>query len=141
MRRFAPLVPIVIALSLPFVPTRGAYTLGFPKVEPKAEPDKVTVFRNATIYTATADKPIASGVMIVHKGKIVELGTAAEVKIPADAEVIDLKDAIIIPGLVDTHSHIGVWGRPSVTGNSDGNEMSGPVQPSVRALDSFNPDD
>ncbi|HEY1186635.1 MAG TPA: amidohydrolase family protein, partial [Gemmata sp.] len=45
------------------------------------------------------------------------------------------------PGLVDTHSHVGVYSRPGVSANSDGNEMSGPVQPAVRAIDSFNIDD
>ena len=42
---------------------------------------------------------------------------------------------------MDTHSHVGVYSRPGVSANSDGNESSGPVQPGVRAIDSFNIDD
>ena len=42
---------------------------------------------------------------------------------------------------MDTHSHIGIWPRPHVPANADGNEMSGPVQPAVRAIDAINPDD
>src|SRR4029077_3707875 len=57
------------------------------------------------------------------------------------AEIRDLKGAVIIPGLVDTHSHIGIYPRPGVTAHSDGNEMSGPVQSGVRAIDSIFPDD
>src|SRR5205823_13592680 len=48
---------------------------------------------------------------------------------------------VIIPGLVDTHSHIGIFGRPMAPGQADGNEMTGPVQPGLRALDAINPDD
>ena len=43
----------------------------------------------------------------------------------------------IIPGLVDTHSHIGIYPRPDVPANSDGNEGSGAVQSGLRALDAI----
>jgi imidazolonepropionase-like amidohydrolase len=141
MRRFAPLVPIVIALLVPFVPSRGADSLAPPGAKVQ-DAEKTTILRNATIYTAAADKPIASGFLIVSGGKIRDLGTGeVNVKQYPGAEVIDLKGAVVIPGLVDTHSHVGVYSRPGVSANSDGNEMSGPVQPAVRAIDSFNVDD
>lgn len=159
MRRFAPLVPIIIAMSLPFVPTRAnapntpvadpskggtphEFPLqlppapGSPKDDAKA--DKLTVFRNATIYTAAADGPLEKAALAVKGGKIVAVGEVLEIP---GAEEIDLKGAVIIPGLVDTHSHVGVYSRPGVAANSDGNESSGPVQPAVRAIDSFNADD
>jgi len=141
MRRFAPLVPIVIALSLPFLPLRKADAID-PQNNTKAETQKAIVFTNTTLYTATEDKPVVGGSMLVKDGKIAALGTAKDkFDVPEGAEVIDLNGAVIIPGLVDTHSHVGVWSRPSVSANADGNEMSGPVQPAVRAIDSFNPDD
>ncbi len=48
---------------------------------------------------------------------------------------------MIIPGLVDSHSHIGVYPRPSVEAHSDGNEMTGAAQPALRALDALWPGD
>ena len=136
MRTLFSLAPIVIALSL-LIATPGAYAPGAPQDE-KAEAEKVIVFRNATVHTAAADKPLEKASLAVKGGKVVAVG---EVPDMPGAEVIDLKGATVIPGLVDTHSHVGVYSRPSVAANSDGNEMSGPVQPAVRAVDSFNVDD
>ncbi|MBM3980647.1 MAG: amidohydrolase family protein [Planctomycetes bacterium] len=139
MRRFAPLVPLVAALSLPFVPSGRADSQKAPE---GAEGERTLVFENATIHTAAADKPIEKGYLIVRGGKVLFVGPMKEMPdVKAGAERIDLKGATIIPGLVDTHSHVGVWSRPGVEANRDGAEMSGPVQPSVRAIDSFNPDD
>jgi imidazolonepropionase-like amidohydrolase len=110
---------------------------------PAADPP-ARVFKNATIYTAVADAPIANGILVVANGKVSAVIDAAgpyNLRLPAGAEEIDLKGAVIIPGLVDTHSHIGVYGKPGVQANADGNEMSGPVQPGVRALDAIWPQD
>ena len=88
-----------------------------------------------------AGEPIDHGVLVVRGGKVVAVGKEGEVPIPEGAEVRELPDAVIIPGLVDSHSHIGIYPRPHVPANSDGNEMSGPVQPGLRALDAIWPDD
>jgi imidazolonepropionase-like amidohydrolase len=106
------------------------------------EASRLIVFQNATLYTAVHDQPIPNGMIVVKDGKIEAIGTKGDVgPIPADAQFIDLDGAVVIPGLVDTHSHIGVWSRPGVPANSDLSETSGPVQPGVRALDAINPDD
>ena len=52
-----------------------------------------------------------------------------------------LTAVIVIPGLIDVHSHVGVYSVPVVEENYDGNEATNPVTPQVRALDSFNFDD
>ncbi len=73
--------------------------------------------------------PIPAGVVVVAGGKIAAVGPAASTPIPPDAERIDVAGRVIMPGLVDTHSHVGGgWG-------GDG---SGPIQPDVRILDSIN---
>jgi imidazolonepropionase-like amidohydrolase len=106
-----------------------------------AEP-AVVVLKNATIYTGKDDKPVENGILVVKDGKLLHVGGEdAGVQLPKEAEVRDLKGAVVIPGLVDTHSHIGIYPKPAVPAHSDGNEMSGPVQPAGRALDAVWPGD
>jgi imidazolonepropionase-like amidohydrolase len=102
--------------------------------------DKAVAFRGARIHTAEGP-PIDKGVLVVEKGKIVAIGPAGETSVPEGATVVDVSGKVIIPGLVDTHSHIGVWPRPHVPAHNDGNEGSGPVQAGLRAEDSLFPDD
>ena len=104
-----------------------------------AEP-AVVAFRGARILPASGP-PIPSGTLVIADGKIVAVGAADTLKIPAGARVVDVTGKVIIPGLVDSHSHLGVASRPLEKSNSDGNERSGAVQSIVRALDSLNPFD
>jgi imidazolonepropionase-like amidohydrolase len=105
-----------------------------------APADRPVAYRGARILTA-AGAPIDKGVLLVHKGKILAVGAAEDTPIPEGVEVVELKDRVIVPGLVDTHSHIGIWARPHVPAHNDGNEGSGPVQSALRALDAIQPDD
>ncbi len=98
------------------------------------------VFKGARLLTAVG-APVDDGVLVIRGKKIEAVGKAGEVTVPAGAAVIDVAGKVIIPGLVDTHSHLGVYARPHVPANSDGNEGSGPVQPGIRALDAVQPDD
>ncbi len=102
--------------------------------------DAPIVYRGARILPADGP-PIDNGVLVVARGKIVAVGPADGTPVPAGAKVVDLAGKTIIPGLVDTHSHIGVYSRPGVAANSDGNEGGGSVQSGVRALDSVQPAD
>ena len=99
--------------------------------------ETVVAFRNARIRTA-AQQDFDPGTLVISAGKIQAVGPVKDVPIPAGARVIDVTGRVIIPGLVDTHSHLGVNSRPQVRGNSDGNEMTGPVQSGIRALDALN---
>ncbi len=74
-------------------------------------------------------QPIENGVLIILNGKIIAVGEAANVSIPADAERINVTGKVIMPGLVDTHSHIG---------EGSGADGSSPIQPDVRLLDGIN---
>jgi imidazolonepropionase-like amidohydrolase len=97
-------------------------------------------YRGARILTAVGP-PIEAGVMIVANGKIQAIGPEKAIQIRQGTVIRDMAGRTIIPGLVDTHSHIGIYPRPSVPAHGDGNEMSGPVQPGIRALDAIYPDD
>jgi imidazolonepropionase-like amidohydrolase len=93
--------------------------------------DKPQAYVGAQIITI-AGPAIDNGVLVVHRGKIVSVGRAGETAIPADAERHDVRGRVIMPGLIDTHSHIG---------GGSGADASSPIQPDVRILDSFNPRD
>jgi imidazolonepropionase-like amidohydrolase len=101
--------------------------------------NRTVAFKGATIHTGSG-APLTEGVLVVRGGKILAVGDRAT-PLPDGAEVIDLKGKVIIPGLVDTHSHVGVYAKPGVPAHEDGNEGSGPVQTSVRAIDAIHTGD
>jgi imidazolonepropionase-like amidohydrolase len=84
---------------------------------------------------------IERGTLVVRDGRIVAVGAAESVSIPDDAEVVDAAGHVVMPGIVDTHSHIGIGPRPAVPAHADVNERSGPVNPGLRAIDAIWPGD
>jgi imidazolonepropionase-like amidohydrolase len=84
-------------------------------------------FRGAEVQPISSPA-IPNGIVVVENGKIVAVGPAAEVRVPRGAQVIDTTGKVILPGLVDTHSHVG--GGAGVGGDS-----SGALHPEVRTLD------
>ena len=68
--------------------------------------DRPQAYVGAHLIPIAGDE-IDGGVLIVQNGKIVAVGEAASIQIPADAERHDVAGKVIMPGLVDTHSHIG----------------------------------
>lgn len=97
-------------------------------VVPLAAQTRPIAFTNARIIPIIG-APIESGVLLIQNGKIVAVGDARSVRLSSDVQIVDLKGKILMPGLVDTHSHIGE------TAGADG---SSPIQPDVRLLDSLN---
>ena len=85
-------------------------------------------FTGATIMPVTGPV-IDNGTLIIRDGKIDAVGDAEDVTVPRGAEVIDVSGKVIIPGLVDTHSHVG---------EVAGGDSSSPIQPETRVLDSIN---
>ena len=93
---------------------------------------------NGKILTIS-DGTIDRGTVLIEDGKIKAVGT--DVEVPEGAEIVDAAGKWVTPGLIDAHSHIGLFGEPSVWATRDGNEMTDPVTPQLRGLDAINPDD
>ena len=90
--------------------------------------DRPQAFVGAHVIPITRPE-IENGAVIIHQGKIVAVGRAAEMEIPSDAERHDASGRVILPGFVDTHSHAG---------NVEGGDGSAAMHPDVRVLDSIN---
>lgn len=82
-----------------------------------------------TITSGTLDQ----GVILVEKGKIVDIGE--KVRIPRDAEIIDARGKVIMPGLVEAQCHIGIVEESIGWAGADSDETTDPVTPHMRALD------
>ena len=108
------LIAVICALLCAAAPTRAQ--------------EQAQAYTGAQIITVSGPV-IQNGVLVIQRGKIVAVGERAGVNIPAGASVREVKGMVIMPGLVDTHSHIG---------GGSGGDSSSPIQPDVRLLDSFN---
>jgi imidazolonepropionase-like amidohydrolase len=101
-------------------------------------PARTTLIKNATIMTA-AGPSIQNGSVLLRDGKIAAVGTAIDA--PGDAVVIDGTGKYVTPGIIDVHSHVGVYPAPGGDANSDGNEATNPVTANVWAEHSVWPQD
>jgi len=95
------------------------------------------VIRGGTIITP--DKVIKEGSVLINEGKIAQVGK--DIAVPAGAKVIEAGGKFIIPGMIDAHCHTGVFADGVGWEKSDGNEMTDPITPHLRAIDAIHPDD
>ena len=93
---------------------------------------------NGTVVTVTSGT-IENGTVLVEDGKIKAVGAGLE--IPEGAEVIDAKGGVIMPGLIDCHTHICNFCEPRTMPGTrmDGNEGSRPITLQIRAIEAVNP--
>jgi imidazolonepropionase-like amidohydrolase len=101
-------------------------------------PGKPVVIRNATILTA-AGPELSRGSILLQDGKIAAVG--GNVTAPPDAIVVDGSGKYVTPGIIDAHSHLGVYAAPGTESQSDGNEATDPNTAQVWAEHSFWPQD
>ncbi|MEL7834195.1 amidohydrolase family protein [Fodinibius sp. N2] len=87
------------------------------------------VFTGAKIIPIEGE-PIENGVLVIQGDKVLDVGTEGEVDIPSNARKFDVSGKVIMPGLVDSHSHIG---------DGDGGDRSSALHPDARIIDSIDP--
>src|SRR5882757_4316783 len=75
-----------------------------PAVAQQKKPSKSYVLRAARMFDGKNNAVVTPGLVVVSEGKIVGVGTSAE--LPSDAEMIDLGDATLLPGFIDAHTHL-----------------------------------
>jgi imidazolonepropionase-like amidohydrolase len=89
----------------------------------------------AKVYPISG-KPMDGATVLVDGGKIVAVG---RVEIPAGAQVLDARGQYLLPGFIDPHTHVGLWGEGDGSPAYDGNEWTSANSAQVRALDAINP--
>ena len=93
---------------------------------------------NGKVFTITQGT-LDPGTVLIEDGKIAAVG--AEIEIPEEAEVYDATGKFVLPGLIDPHCHAGLFPDGQGWEYSDGNEMTDPITPHLRAIDGLNPGD
>ncbi|PIL26899.1 hypothetical protein GSI_10037 [Ganoderma sinense ZZ0214-1] len=104
---------------------------------------KPTLIKNATIWTGGDN-----GLEVLHADILLDRGLIKQIgQIDGNSFAqgsvyhVDAHGKWVSPGIVDLHSHLGVYSVPSLAGSSDGNSRKGPVLPWLRALDALNTHD
>ena len=100
-----------------------------------ARPGLVAVYGD-TVYTMTGP-PIEKGVVLIEAGKIKLAGSALDIPVPPEARV--LRGKVVTPGLVDAHTTVGLTGYLNQDQDQDQLDKTEPIQPELRAIDSYNP--
>ncbi|MDP6935030.1 MAG: amidohydrolase, partial [Myxococcota bacterium] len=93
---------------------------------------------NANLIPVSAD-PLEDATVLVTDGRIEALGV--DLVIPEGTPTVDAAGGYLLPGIVDVHSHMGVYPWPSARAHGDGNEAVEPVTARVWAGDSFHVSD
>jgi imidazolonepropionase-like amidohydrolase len=104
------------------------FALACAATQVRAQVERPVAYTGATVINATGQS-ITDGVLVVRGGKVVAVGPRSSTRMPSDAQVVDVTGKTIMPGIVDTHSHIG---------GGAGADGSAPIQPDVRILDAVN---
>jgi len=97
------------------------------------------LIENAKVFTV-AGKTYDQANVLIQDGLIAKVSTK-KIRVESNVKVIDAKGLQLTPGIIDVHSHMGVYPMPSLDAHADGNEMTAKATPQVNAKDSFWPQD
>ncbi|QTC90487.1 amidohydrolase [Brevundimonas goettingensis] len=126
--------PEPLATGLDYAANRDPYPSTYQPL-----PRQNSAIVGATVFTGTGQK-IENGVVLMADGKVQAVG-GADLAVPAGYTVIDARGRWVTPGVIDVHSHLGVYPSPGVQGMSDGNEATNPNTAQVWAEHSVWPQD
>jgi len=126
----------VLLLMLTVQPAGTVYAEAYPSTYSPL-PSGPTLITHATILTGTGER-LDDASLLMTDGKIVFVGAG---EVPGVVTTIDASGGWVTPGLIDVHSHLGVYASPGVPAHSDGNDMTNPATPNVWAEHSVWPQD
>ena len=131
---------LALLLALPALHACSTVLPGYaPEAAPEPQPRQALIlFRGAHVMTA-AGPTLERADVLVAGSKISAVGP--DLDTPEGAVIVDATGRWITPGLIDVHSHLGVYAVPGVRAHADGNESTSPFRPEVRAAESFWPQD
>ncbi len=131
LKSFLGLLPLLFSL-----PAGNVFAEAYPSTY-NPLPSVATLITHATILTGTGER-LNDASLLMSDGKISFVG---EGEAPEGVTTIDADGQWVTPGLIDVHSHLGVYASPNVKALSDGNEMTNPATPNVWAEHSVWPQD
>ncbi len=95
------------------------------------------LIKNGKIFTAT-ENCYQEGSILIADGQIVEI--AAKIEGPSEAQIIDAGGRLVMPGMIDAHTHMGIMELEIGYAGYDNNEMDDPISPELRGIDCINPE-
>src|SRR5258705_10961448 len=90
---------------------------------PAAAPDQITIIRAGTLIDGSNAQPRKNQLIFVRANRIEKIAEASA-QIPTGAAVIDLSSATVLPGMIDSHTHIFLWGEDPAKGGYDVNILN-----------------
>ena len=87
----------------------------------------VTVIRAGTLLDGKSDSPRYNQIIVVRGDRIESVSSAATAVLPPDAKIVDLSQATVMPGLIDSHTHIFLQGEDPARGGYDANILNPPL--------------
>jgi imidazolonepropionase-like amidohydrolase len=112
--------PVLLILSV----TLATCAVAQPSGSPSAQ---MTVIRAGTLIDGKSDQPRHDQVIVIQGNLIASVADAATAKIPPGAALIDLSKETVLPGLIDSHTHIFLQGEDPAQGGYDANILNAPL--------------
>jgi imidazolonepropionase-like amidohydrolase len=88
---------------------------------PSPAPPASIIIKAGTIIDGTGDAPRRNQLVFVRGERIEKVMDAAGATVPAGAKIVDLSSATVLPGLIDSHTHLFLWGEDPAKGGYDAN--------------------